>query len=96
MLGSIALGLGASAAARFNDDARCSQHAGVVYGGASCVDAANVADAMRPLAIGSFIGAGVLGALSAVLYATAPSRSEGRAHLACTPGFAGLVCDATF
>jgi hypothetical protein len=95
-LGSIALGLGASAASRFNDDVRCAQHAGVVYGGASCVDAAGVADAMRPLAIGALVGAGVLGALSAVLYATAPSRAESRARLRCAPSLAGLTCDATF
>lgn len=95
-LGSIALGVGTSAASRFNDDARCAQHAGVVYGGASCVDAAGVADAMRPLAIGALIGAGVLGGLSAVLYATAPSRSDARARLTCAPSLAGLTCDATF
>lgn len=97
-LGATATLLGASAAARWNDDATCLANG--LSRGQNCGGDRDTADLMGPLAIGGFVAGGALAVTSAILFVASSSRrpSDARAAWGCGagPGALGVACAASF
>lgn len=94
--GVVALVLGSSAADVYNDDSRCFV-AGRGSRSAQCPSERDTAEAMRPLAIGGFIGAAVLIGAGVGLFVAAPSERRPVAlSLGAGPGDLGLSLGGRF
>lgn len=95
--GAIGYGLGADAAAAYNDDPGCPGD-GAPSQPPACAERLDRARTMQSLEVAGFVGAGVFGVVAAVLLATAPSAGRERAALRCArlPGAAGINCAVEF
>jgi PEGA domain len=95
ILGGVSLVMRQRVTTSFNDEPAC----GKKLQPASCDDRIDERKLWTGLAIGSFIGTGVLAGLGAVLLLTAKSTtkpSAGARWLGCSPSIAGLACAGTF
>lgn len=102
--GTAAVFLGTSAVAwvlredavqRWNDDTRCLGHGRSRE--QNCGDDRDAAESATVVAVSAAVGAGVLGVVSAVLFATMHGRAEpARAMVQCSPGVGGASCVVRF
>lgn len=87
--------VGDGAASRWNDDTQCLPQTGSRE--SACGGDRETAEAMGAMTIVGFVGAGLLGATSAVLFVVSPSRSA-RTSMSCGsgPGTVGVSCAVRF
>jgi hypothetical protein len=97
-LAFVGLGERASEISAYNAETSCPGAASPAQP-ASCESHLSAASTWRTVSIASFVGAGVLGATSVVLLATAPRRSPASTpghSVACAWGFAEVGCRVAF
>ena len=94
-VGFVSLGLGSSAAARWNSDA-CLQ--GSLTREQSCPADVATAESMRPLSVAGLVGAGVFATASVALFIAARPAVESPRAVAvrCAPSLGALSCAGVF
>lgn len=95
-VGVVGYVVGDGAATRWNDNSLCQPPTGATREEA-CGSERTTAETMSVVTVVGFVGAGVLGAASAVLFAVSPSRPA-RTAMTCGagPGTAGVSCAVRF
>ncbi len=93
--GAVALLLRGSEITSYNNDASCPGTAASGAQPGPCADRISAASTWLTVGIVGFVAAGVLGATSVTLLATAPGRERSRT-LACRAGIAGIGCAGSF